>query len=64
MLADCDDDDRKGFIQKVYGILASQLTVTFGFTAIVTTSASLTQSMQSDTVQIVGIVAIVLALFI
>ena len=35
LLADCDNEERLGFVRKVYGILACQLTLTFGFVAIV-----------------------------
>ena len=45
MLADCDDDDRRGFVKKVYGILATQLTLTFGWTAVVCSSTDLQTSM-------------------
>ena len=41
MLLDADKDDRAGFVRKVYGILATQLTVTFGFVAIVTNVQSI-----------------------
>lgn len=41
MLADADNEDRLGYVRKVYGILAAQLTVTFGFTACVQTIDSL-----------------------
>ena len=35
LLADCDNEERLGFVRKVYGILAAQLTLTFGFVAFV-----------------------------
>ena len=35
LLSNCDDDDRKGFIIKVYSILTAQLVMTFGSVAIV-----------------------------
>ena len=47
MLADCDDEDRMGFVRKVYGILAVQLTITFGFVALVKTNESLETSLLS-----------------
>ena len=47
LLAECDNDDRLGFVQKVYGILATQLTVTFGFVAMVKAMPTLNDSMAS-----------------
>ena len=46
MLADTkNDEDRRGFVKKVYGILATQLTLTFGWTAVVVSSKDLQASM-------------------
>ena len=43
-----DYEDRRGFVKKVYGILATQLTITFGWTGIVVSSTDLTTSMRTD----------------
>ena len=45
MLIDCDNDDRLGFVRKVYAILATQLTVTFGFVALVKASPELNENI-------------------
>jgi len=45
MLIDADNDDRLGFVRKVYGILATQLCVTFGFVAMVATIDGLGESI-------------------
>ena len=45
LLADADNEDRLGFVKKVYAILASQLTLTFGFVAVVKSSDTLNESL-------------------
>lgn len=45
MLADCDGDDRMGFVRKVYSILAVQLFITFGFVAFVKTNESVNDNI-------------------
>ena len=45
-LEEAHKDDRAGFVRKVYCLLAVQLTITFGFTAIVMTDEHLTLSIQ------------------
>jgi len=45
MLSDCDHDDRIGFVRKVYSILAVQLSITFGFVALVKTNEVLNASI-------------------
>ena len=44
-LTSADDDARRGFVRKVYGILAMQLLVTFGFVAFVKSDQELNDSM-------------------
>ena len=63
MLEHCDNDDRLGFVRKVYGILATQLTLTFGFVAVVKSSTTLDATFQTDpTYAGIAIAASVLAL--
>lgn len=45
LLEHCENDDRLGFVRKVYGILATQLTLTFGFVAAVKATPTLDYSM-------------------
>ena len=45
LLIDADNDDRIGFVKKVYAILASQLTLTFGFVAAVKASETLNDAL-------------------
>merc|ERR1719491_139568 len=45
LLEHADNEDRLGFVKKVYAILATQLTITFGFVAIVKTSPTLNQNL-------------------
>ena len=45
MLGDCNDDDRRGFVVKVYGILAVMMSVTFGSVAAVKLNEDLNDSM-------------------
>lgn len=46
LLENSDDDDRKGFIVKVYVILTVQLVLTFGSVAMVTCSDSMRENLQ------------------
>ena len=48
MLIDCDNDDRLGFVRKVYGILATQLCFTFGFVAMAATIDGLVESILAN----------------
>ena len=48
MLIDCDNDDRLGFVRKVYGILSTQMCVTFGFVAMVATIDGLAESILAN----------------
>ena len=48
MLINADNDDRLNFVKKVYTILAVQLTVTFGFVALVKSSPSLNEMLAAD----------------
>ena len=62
LLEHADNDDRLGFVKKVYAILATQLTITFGFVAIVKATPTL-----NDTLPLLMpliIVALVLAICI
>ena len=45
LLCDADNDDRIGFVKKVYAILASQLTLTFGFVALVKANESINDAL-------------------
>lgn len=44
-LSDATKQDRQGFVRKVYGILTTQLVVTFGFVALVKSNATLEMYM-------------------
>ena len=46
MLAACDDDDRKGFVVKVYSILTAQLIVTFGSVGITSIGDDMRTNLQ------------------
>ena len=48
MLINADNEDRLNFVKKVYSILAVQLTVTFGFVALVKSSESLNEMLATD----------------
>ena len=45
LLEHADHEDRLGFVKKVYAILLAQLTVTFGFVAIVKSNVTLNDSI-------------------
>ena len=63
LLENCDNDDRLGFVKKVYGILATQLTLTFGFVAAVKASPTMSETMQVEPAYAaICITAMVLAL--
>ena len=46
LLQDCDNDDRLGFVSKVYGILATQLIMTFGWVTVIVAKPELGDSLQ------------------
>ena len=48
MLINADNEDRLNFVKKVYSILAVQLTVTFGFVAVVKSSPSFNEMLATD----------------
>ena len=48
LLSECDDDDRRGFVKKVYAILATQLTATFGCVAMVKFNEDMNASLNMD----------------
>ena len=50
--SDWDAEVRMGFIRKVFGILAVQLMVTFGYIGLTISSESLTATMQSPEMSI------------
>ena len=65
LLSECDDDDRRGFVKKVYAILATQLTATFGCVAMVKFNDEMNASLadpENSTAMAMFITTLVLAL--
>ena len=48
LLSECDNQDRRGFVKKVYAILATQLTFTFGCATMVKLNDEMNDSLRDD----------------